>query len=87
MSEMSDLFEVMHTMRAMRRLKPDPVPDALIAKILRAGVCAPNGGNTQRGGSWSSRTPGSSRPCRRTTSGPSTRWWDRATSRARRPPA
>lgn len=48
MSDTSDLFEVMQTMRAMRRLKPDPVPDALIARILRAGVCAPNGGNTQR---------------------------------------
>ena len=48
MSDTSDLFEIMQTMRAMRRLKPDPVPDALIAKILRAGVCAPNGGNTQR---------------------------------------
>ena len=32
----------------MRRLKPDPVPDELIAKILRAGICAPNGGNTQK---------------------------------------
>ena len=44
----ADLFEIMGTMRAMRRLKPDPVPDALIAKILQAGVCAPNGANTQR---------------------------------------
>ena len=25
-----DLFEIMHTMRAMRRLKPDPVPDEMI---------------------------------------------------------
>jgi nitroreductase len=48
MADTSDFFDVMHTTRAMRRLKPDPVPDALIAKILRAGVCAPNGGNTQR---------------------------------------
>ena len=32
----------------MRRLKPDPVPDELIAKILRAGIYAPNGGNTQK---------------------------------------
>jgi nitroreductase len=32
----------------MRRLKPDPVPDELIRKILEAGVCAANGGNTQR---------------------------------------
>jgi len=45
---MPDLFETMQTMRAMRRLKPDPVPDELIRKILQAGVCAPNGGNTQR---------------------------------------
>jgi nitroreductase len=43
-----DLFDIVRTMRAMRRLKPDPVPDALIRKILEAGVCAPNGGNTQR---------------------------------------
>lgn len=48
MPEATDLFEIMQTMRAMRRLKPDPVPDELIRKILQAGVCAPNGGNTQR---------------------------------------
>ena len=48
MADTGDLFEIMHTTRAMRRLKPDPVPDALIRKILQAGVCAPNGGNTQR---------------------------------------
>ena len=45
---MPDLFEIMETSRAMRRLKPDPVPDELIARILRAGACAPNGGNFQR---------------------------------------
>jgi nitroreductase len=44
---MPDLFEIMQTMRAMRRLKPDPVPDELIRKILAAGVCAPNGANHQ----------------------------------------
>ena len=48
MADTSDLFEIMQTTRAMRRLKPDPVPDALIRKILDAGICAPNGGNTQR---------------------------------------
>jgi nitroreductase len=42
------LFEIIHTARSMRRLKPDPVPDALIRKILEAGVCAPSGGNMQR---------------------------------------
>ena len=45
MSETSDLFEIIKSTRAMRRLRPDPVPDALIRKILEAGVCAPNGGN------------------------------------------
>ncbi len=44
----NDVFTIMQTTRSMRRLKPDPVPDALIAKILQAGACAANGGNTQR---------------------------------------
>lgn len=43
----NDVFEIMATTRAMRRLKPDPVPDDLIVKILRAGYSAPNGGNSQ----------------------------------------
>jgi nitroreductase len=45
---MNDVFEIIHTTRAMRRLKPDPVPDDLIRKILEAGVSAANGGNFQR---------------------------------------
>ena len=47
MREETDLFEIMHTTRAMRRLKPDPVPDELIRKILLAGQAAASGGNTQ----------------------------------------
>lgn len=42
------LFEIVHTTRSMRRLKPDPVPDELIRKILEAGTAAPSGGNSQR---------------------------------------
>jgi nitroreductase len=42
------LFEIIGTTRSMRRLKPDPVPNELIRKILEAGVCAPSGGNMQR---------------------------------------
>ena len=49
MSDTNDVFEIIHSTRAMRRLKPDPVPDELIVKILEAGVCAPNGANRQ---SW-----------------------------------
>ncbi len=44
------LFDTISTMRAMRRLKPDLVPEDLIEKILRAGQAAPNGGNTQEWG-------------------------------------
>ena len=44
----ADLFEIIATTRSMRRLKPDPVPPALIQKILEAGTAAPSGGNMQR---------------------------------------
>ena len=47
MTQGTDLFEILHTTRAMRRLKPDPVPDELIRKILEAGVAAASGGNRQ----------------------------------------
>ena len=42
-----DVFDTIHSMRAMRRLKPDPVPKALLEKILSAGIQAPSGQNTQ----------------------------------------
>jgi nitroreductase len=44
----TDVFDIMHTTRAMRRLKPDPVADELVFKILAAGQAAASGGNTQR---------------------------------------
>ena len=47
MADSTDLFDIMSTTRAMRRLKPDPVPDELVRKILEAGVCAASGGNRQ----------------------------------------
>jgi nitroreductase len=47
MAEGIDLFEIISTTRAMRRLKPDPVPDDLIRRILEAGVSAASGGNRQ----------------------------------------
>ncbi|MBV8888598.1 MAG: nitroreductase family protein [Alphaproteobacteria bacterium] len=48
MPEGNDVFEIMRTMRAMRRLKPDPIPDDMIRQILQAGQYAASGGNTQR---------------------------------------
>ncbi|MBV9116472.1 MAG: nitroreductase family protein [Acetobacteraceae bacterium] len=41
------LFEAMYTARAMRRLRPDPVPEAVITKVLDAAIRAPSGGNAQ----------------------------------------
>lgn len=66
MPEATDIFEIMSTMRAMRRLKPDPVRDALINKILQVAQWAPSGGNTQRGVSWWSGIPRSRSRCRST---------------------
>jgi nitroreductase len=48
MLDSSELFDIIFTTRAMRRLKPDPVPDHLIHQILQAGVAAPSGGNRQQ---------------------------------------
>ena len=41
------IMEVMATMRAMRRLKPDPVPDELLDSLVEAATWAPSGGNLQ----------------------------------------
>jgi nitroreductase len=41
------IFETMHTARALRRLRPDPVPDALLQKVLDAAIRAPSAGNAQ----------------------------------------
>ena len=42
-----DVREVLYTTRAMRRVKPDPIPDAVQARILDAAIRAPSGGNSQ----------------------------------------
>ena len=47
MTEDTDIFHIVHNTRAMRRLKPDPVPDELVRKILEAGTAAANPANTQ----------------------------------------
>ena len=46
MSEMG-IFETMYSARALRRFKSDPVPDAIISKILDAAIRAPSAGNGQ----------------------------------------
>ncbi len=47
MSDELDVFHIMKTARPMRRLKPDPVPQALLEEILDAASCAPNSLNSQ----------------------------------------
>ena len=42
-----DVFEAIYSSRSLRRFKPDPVPDELLAKILGAAIQAPCGGNEQ----------------------------------------
>jgi nitroreductase len=41
------LLDGIRTTRAIRRLRPDPVPPALIRKVCEAGTFAPSGGNRQ----------------------------------------
>ena len=33
-----DLFDALHSLRAMRRLKPDPIPDETLQQILEAAA-------------------------------------------------
>jgi len=41
------LLDGLRSTRAIRRLKPDPVPAALVRKVCEAGTFAPSGGNRQ----------------------------------------
>jgi nitroreductase len=41
------LLEGIRTTRAIRRLRPDPVPPELVRKVCEAGTFAPSGGNRQ----------------------------------------
>jgi nitroreductase len=41
------LGEAIFSLRAIRRLKPDPIPDADLRDILESAIRAPNGGNSQ----------------------------------------
>ncbi len=44
-----ELYDAMSTLRAVRRLKPDPIPDDVLERVLTAATWAPTGGNHQ---SW-----------------------------------
>ncbi len=40
-----DVYEAIYTTRAMRRVKPDPIPEDVLKKIMDAAVRGPSGGN------------------------------------------
>ena len=42
-----DLYEAMRTLRAVRRLRPDPIPEDVLYRVLEAATWAPTGGNRQ----------------------------------------
>jgi len=41
------VLEAIHSARAVRRFRPDPVPEAVITEILDAAIQAPSAGNAQ----------------------------------------
>ena len=42
-----DLYEAIRTTRAVRKLRPDPIPDDVLRRVLEAATYAPSGGNRQ----------------------------------------
>ena len=42
-----EIYEAMSTLRAVRRLKPDPIPPEVLSRVLQAAAWAPTGGNVQ----------------------------------------
>ncbi len=42
-----ELYEALCTTRAIRRLRSDPIPEAVLERVLRAATCGPTGGNAQ----------------------------------------
>ena len=47
MPEEPGIFDVIYNCRAMRRIKPDPVPEELLLKLADAGNHGPTGSNVQ----------------------------------------
>jgi len=42
-----ELYEAMSTLRAVRRLRSDPIPEDVLQRVLTAATWAPTGGNRQ----------------------------------------
>ena len=42
-----ELYEAMSTLRAVRRIRPDPIPEDVLERVFQAATWAPTGGNHQ----------------------------------------
>ncbi len=42
-----EIYDAMSTLRAVRRIKPDPIPSDILQRVLTAATWAPTGGNHQ----------------------------------------
>lgn len=49
MSDQMGIFDVIYNCRAMRRIKPDPVPEETLVRLIDAANQAPSGSNQQNG--------------------------------------
>jgi nitroreductase len=45
--EGAEIYQMMSTLRAVRRLRPEPIPSEVLQRILQAAAWAPSGGNVQ----------------------------------------
>jgi nitroreductase len=42
-----EVYQAMRTLRAVRRLRPDPTPDDVLRRVLEAATWVSTGGNRQ----------------------------------------
>ena len=42
-----ELYDAMSTLRAVRRIRPDPIPEEVLTRVFEAATWAPTGGNHQ----------------------------------------
>ena len=42
-----EIYDAMSTLRAVRRIRPDPIPSDVLRRVLTAATWAPTGGNHQ----------------------------------------
>jgi nitroreductase len=67
-----DLYEAMSATWAVRRLRPDLIPDQVLRRVLEAAAWAPSGGNRQAWRIIAVKDPDTKRGLRDLYRGPST---------------